>query len=132
MRIISKPKETEYQMTCPCCGTIFAFTQTDVRVGDIITCPHCECVLDPLYNPIVANDNNPYKFPEAFYHYGNGDTKRLADEEVQELIDEVVRRDIPVGDYVLAATGDTIVFAVNMEDDGSTIYVAKNYWEYSS
>ena len=133
MRIISKPNEQEYQMTCPDCGAVFAFTKKDIYGSNHVVCPCCEHLVEPDYNnPIVADDNNPYKFPEAFYHFGDGDTKKLSDEETQALIDEVVQHDIPVGYYSLAATGDTIVFAVNLEDDGLSIYVAKNYWEYNN
>ena len=74
------------------------------------------------------------KFPNDFYHFGNG-AKKLTDNEVDQHVQAVKKmlkkqeRETP-HDYssVISATADTLVIGFRTEDS-KVIYVCRNYYE---
>lgn len=127
--MISKKSDLK-ECCCNFCNTEFFYTENELidineeYVG--LICQKCG-------NPIEIYKINDKKFPENFYHFGNG--KNLPDDEIQEYINKIVenlRRSEDDFDYSLMGCGDTVVFGTKFLDNDIptiSIYVAKNYYE---
>ena len=120
--MISKKSDMK-ECRCNFCNTEFFYTENELidineeYVG--LICQKCG-------NPIEIYKINDKKFPENFYHFGNG--KNLPDDEIQEYI----RRSKDDFDYSLMGCGNTVVFGTKFLDNDTptiSIYVAKNYYE---
>lgn len=134
-KIIAAPKsqnENKNQpivITCPHCQyKISYFKDEEERIENTkmgIFCPHCG-------EPIITQNIDPFVFPNTFVRYGEDEgAVRITDEAVQILVNDVKKSLINDSqDYSISATGNTIVFGYNFEDE-IVIYVARNYWEDS-
>lgn len=115
--------------TCSHCGYKISYTENEVeRIENTkmgIFCPHCE-------EPIITQNVDPFTFPDTFVKYGEDEgAVHITDKAVQILVNEVKKSLINNSqEYSFSATGDTIVFGYNFEDE-IVIYVARNYWEDS-
>lgn len=120
-------KENIKECECNFCHAQFYYTDDDlVDVNENylgFICPECG-------NEIEIIKINNCKFPESFFHFGEG--KMLNYDEIQEYVDRVktsLETSNEDSDYNLISCGDTIVFGTKDLDEGITIYVAKNYYE---
>ncbi len=115
------------RMTCPICGCEFEYggdeVQYNVRKQAYVNCPECNgfCVEEEF------SLSNPPRFPDDFYDFRGGVPQ--SDQDINDWIREAT-------DYFLAypdeqvkfiACGDSVLFALNM-DDGVHLYVAKGYY----
>lgn len=113
---------------CKFCNSKFYYSENDLINIDKkyygFICPICG-------NEIRIKKRKICLFPDSFYKFDDEDTKRLTDEEIQKLINDVrfsLENSKDEYDYSYAATGDTMVFGIKEEGKYFNIYVAKNYW----
>lgn len=113
---------------CSFCNSKFYYDEDDLIDVDEkhygFICPECG-------NEIIIKERKICSFPDSFFKFDTKDTKRLTDEKIQEMIDDVrllLENSKDEYDYSLAGTGDTMVFGIKEEGKYFDIYVAKNYW----
>ena len=113
---------------CSFCNSKFYYDEDDLIDVDEkhygFICPECG-------NRIKIKERKICSFPDSFFKFDTKDTKRLTNEEIQEMIDDVrfsLENSKDEYDYYYAGTGDTIVFGIKEEGKYFDIYVAKNYW----
>lgn len=113
---------------CSFCNSKFYYDEDDLIVVDEkhygFICPECG-------NKIKIKERKICSFPDSFFKFDTKDTKRLTNEKIQEMIDNVrflLENSEDEYDYSYEATGDTMVFGIKEEGKYFDIYVAKNYW----
>lgn len=113
---------------CSFCNSKFYYDENDLIDVDEqyygFVCPVCG-------NRIKIKERKICSFPDSFFKFDTKDTKRLTNEQIQEMIDDVrllLENSKDEYDYSYAATGDTMVFGIKEEGKYFDIYVAKNYW----
>lgn len=113
---------------CSFCNSKFYYDENDLIDVDEkhygFICPECG-------NEIIIKEREICLFPDSFFKFDNKNTKRLTNEEIQEMIDNVrflLENSKDEYDYSYGATCDTMVFGIKEEGKYFDIYVAKNYW----
>lgn len=113
---------------CSFCNSKFYYDENDLIDVDEkhygFICPECG-------NEIIVKERKICSFPDSFFKFGTKDTRRLTNEEIQKMIDNVrfsLENSEDEYDYSYGATGDTMVFGIKEEGKYFDIYVAKNYW----
>lgn len=93
----------------------------DMSDFDKFCISHCE----DIESVLGGNDMN-IKFYYNKQDFSKNDGVKLKDSEIQDMIDDVIKRLDAPGEYSLSATGDTIVIGFRWEEE-INIYVCKNY-----
>lgn len=94
-----------YGWTCPCCGDWNSIEKSvDLTPADV-------------------------KYPQHFASYGNG--VQLSDDEITSMVRSCADQLDKNNDFMLSATGNTLVLAYKSDEDYSeaTVVVAKKYQE---
>lgn len=118
-----KIKNKENNIICSNCNTELIYENEDIIMNKNvfgIYCPACDQF-------IKIKDR--WKFPDDFYLFGDG--AKISDEKITDMassIEKSLRNSEEEYDYHYTATGDAIVFGFK-DEDGITIYVAKNYYQ---
>lgn len=135
MRIIEE-QPIEQIVACPHCNTKFAYDpieDEDVIYtkynGEYICCPKCK-------EDVLIKDFTPMKFPDAYFHFGNG--VDINDEDIrQDTIRGIKYLENYLDDsYWFSCQGNTCIFICRIDDGDGTneddmyyeVYVCKNYW----
>lgn len=113
---------------CSFCNSKFYYDEDDLIDVDEkhygFICPECG-------NRIKIKERKVCSFPDSFLKFDTKDTKRLTNEKIQEMIDDVrlsLENSKDEYDYSYTGIGDTMVFGIKEEGKYFDIYVAKNYW----
>ena len=93
----------------------------DMSDFDKFCISHCK----DIESLLGGNDMN-IKFYYNKKDFSKNDGVKLKDYEIQDMIDDVIKRLDSPGEYSFSATGDTIVIGFRWEEEIS-IYVCKNY-----
>lgn len=130
------------RVTCPICGCEFEYNSDEVIHGSVgagiavlanyVRCPECDAYCldsDGVETPDGQEFSlsNPPRFPEDFYDFNYGVPQNNSD--INDWIREATDYFLTHPDETLKfiACGDSILFALNMED-GIHFYVAKGYY----
>lgn len=139
IKVITMPVDNaEFAHHCSC-GAVFTYHHNDTK-GDYIICPVCakaeHVIGDKVYIPdddeLEEENESHFHYPDDFYHFGGDKAKKLTDDEIQVMINNVftsLSRGKP-GDFKAESTGDTMVSGWR-EEEQIIIWVAKDYWEDS-
>lgn len=122
------PEIVTKRTTCPICGCEFEYDSDDVQYNErkqaYVNCPECGgyCIEEEEFSL-----SNPPRFPEDFYDFGYGVPQSNQDinDWIREAVDYFLTH--PGETLKFIACGDSILFALNMED-GIHFYVAKGYY----
>lgn len=126
------PEIVTKRITCPICGCEFEYGSDETWHNEYkqtyVLCPECSghCMEEEKMSL-----NNPPHFPEHFYDFNGGVPQR--DQTINDWIREATDyfRTHPEDPLKFIACGDSILFAVNMDDGDIHLYVAKGYYEAS-
>lgn len=127
-------------MTCPMCDCQFEYTSEEVTCTAFgtpyIQCPECVAICldkDGTTHPKeeeveTFTKDNPPQFPEDFYDFGGGvpQSSQTINDWIHEAVDYFLTNPDEILKFI--ACGDSILFALNMED-GVHFYVAQGYYE---
>lgn len=137
MKILQRTYNETKKIDCPYCNSLLEYDKNDIHYGAMgcpyIVCPVCNEEIDELNGEedmIITSDNIIY--PQHFYHFGNG--VKISDEEIQKFVKKVyseLENTEEKTDYYLTGTGNTIVIGTKNMENEITIYVCKNYEEFS-
>lgn len=134
MRVIENKhrEEQETEVTCPECGSRFAYSDSDIENWEWETYLHCPCC-NTLIQLKYEKDDLPtietVQYPKDFYSFENA--VPIKDTEINEWVKECINDLDKDTDFSYRASGDTIVFAYKSDEDlpAATVVVAKNYQE---
>ncbi len=120
------PEIETKRTTCPICGCEFEYdsddVQRDIHNNARVNCPECGCFCVGKF----SRSNLP-RFPEDFYDFNDGVPQNNSDinDWIREATDYFRAHSGETLKFI--ACGDSILFALNMED-GVHFYVAKGYY----
>lgn len=120
------PEIVTKRTTCPICGCEFEYdsddVQRDIHNNAQVNCPECGCFCVEKFS-----QSNPPRFPEDFYDFNYGVPQNNSDinDWIREAVDYFLTH--PGETLKFIACGDSVLFALNMED-GIHFYVAKGYY----
>lgn len=134
MRIIENKhcEEPETEVTCPECGSRFAYSDSDIENWEWETYLHCPCC-NTLIQLKYEKDDLPtietIQYPKDFFSFKNGIPLRA--DEIDKWIKDCLNCLDKDNNYSCISSGDTIVFAYKSDEDSSaaTVIVAKKYEE---
>lgn len=137
---ITKTKTVNKVVTCGVCGCEFEYSSNEVKRGgnglgvEYVLCPECEAYCLDKDSKEVKEEEEEFSlsdlphFPEDFYDFCGGVPQ--SDQDINDWIREAIDYFLAYPDeqIKLIACGDSILFALNM-DDGVYFYVAKGHYE---
>ena len=134
MRVIENKhyEEPETEVTCPECGSRFAYNDSDIENWEWETYLHCPCC-NTLIQLKYEKDDLPtietIQYPKDFFSFKNGIPLRA--DEIDKWIKDCLNCLDKDNNYSCISSGDTIVFAYKSDEDSSaaTVIVAKKYEE---
>lgn len=122
------PEIATKRVTCPICNCEFEYGSDEVQYNErkhaYVNCPECGgyCIEEEEFSL-----SNPPRFPEDFYDFNYGVPQNNPDinDWIREATDYFLTH--PSETLKFIACGDSILFALNMED-GVHLYVAQGYY----
>lgn len=67
------------------------------------------------------------KFPDSFTFSNNGKTARISNENIQQLVEDLKKQNVPKGSFIAYRVGDTIALKIH-DDMGISYIVSNNFW----
>lgn len=120
---IIKRNDDYSEIECQHCHSVLRYTKDDVTFlykESGFTCPSCN-------EFVLVNSARPFKYPESFEVCDATNAEAQSNQEIQELIDDVVKNLKDVS-FFYEGKGDTMVFGYR-DDIGTSIYVTRNFYE---
>lgn len=136
IKVINKKEEPKiYKITCDECGAELEYEKNDTYIGALggreLICLVCNktVFIDEIEG--IDLDSNNIEFPTHFMKLSD-EAVDIGDEKIQEWVQKCLKNieNNPEDGFYIAGSGDTVVIALNFEDERD-IYVAKKYWECS-
>lgn len=118
------------RVTCPICGCEFEYGSDEVQYNErrqaYVNCPECNGYCMEEEEEFTLS--NPPHFPEDFYDFNSGvpQSEQIINDWIREAANYF--RTHPDETLKFIACGDSVLFALNIED-GIHFYVAQGYYE---